>query len=256
VYFFAQSLVVQIVRVITLNLGGVLLPALNRLADDPQRQALAFLRAARALMLIGAPLCIGLGAIGPLFVRVFLDAEKWHDLPPVLAVLAGGVVFRLLDEPTNSLIAAQGRFRVGFRLSLIAGVSYAVICFLGASTGTAIGTAIAVALFFSCAGPAMLFVAMRNSGGTLAVAIQVFAIPAVLACVAILPWLLLDGLVPGAGRAHDTWVLIGTVSGASLSYFALACVLRPPGWLELLERLQIMMPPRLRPMVAYLVGGS
>lgn len=256
VYFFAQSLVVQIVRVTTLNLSGVLLPALNRLGDDPQRQAQAFMQAARALMFIGAPLCIGLGAIGPLFVRVFLDADKWHDLPPVLAVLASGMVFRLLDEPINALISAQGRFRVGFRISVGAGLTYAAVCFIGASTGTAIGTAISVAMFFSCAGPAMLFVAIRNNGGTLTAAIRVFVIPAALACVSILPWLLLDTVTPGSGRARDVSMLIATVAGAALTYLALACLVRPPGWVQLLERLQAMMPQRLRPVVAYLAGGS
>lgn len=256
VYFFAQSLVVQIVRVITLNLSGVLLPALNRLGDDPQRQTQAFMQAARALMFVGAPLCIGLGAIGPLFVRVFLDADKWHDLPPVLAVLAGGVVFRLLDEPVNALIAAQGRFRLGFRVSIVAGVSYTLICFLGASTGTALGTAIAVAVFLSCAGPAILFLATRGTGGKPAAAIGVFAIPAALSCVGILPWLLLDALVPAAGRTRDISVLIATVAGAALTYFALACLVRPQGWSQLLERVQAMMPQRLRPFVAHLAGGS
>src|SRR5262249_24637550 len=112
VYFFAQIMVVQIIRVVTLNLSGVLLPALNQLSQDPQRQTGAFLRAARALTLIGAPLCIGLGATGPLFVRVFLDADKWSALPPVLGVLSAGMLFRLADEPIQALISAQGRFQL------------------------------------------------------------------------------------------------------------------------------------------------
>jgi O-antigen/teichoic acid export membrane protein len=254
VYFFAQSLVVQIVRVTTLNFSGVLLPALNRFGEDPPRQMQAFLQAARVLVLIGAPLCIGLGTVGPLFVRVFLDADKWHDLPPVLAILSGGVVFRLLDEPINALLAAQGRFRAGFSTALCAGLAYAVCVVIGASTGSAIGTAVAAAAFFVIAGPVLLFVAIKAGGGTFGTAVRVFAVPAMLAAVAIIPWLSLDRLVPGSGRIRDALVLIAMIGGAALTYGLLARTLRPSGWVLLMERIEALMPHRLRPMVAHIAG--
>lgn len=254
VYFFAQSLVVQIVRVTTLNLSGVLLPALNRFGDDSARQQQAFLQAARVLVLIGAPLCIGLGAVGSLFVRVFLDPGKWHDLPPVLAILAGGVVFRLLDEPISALLAAQGRFRTGFANSLCAGLAYVVCIVIGASSGSAVGTAIAAAAFFLIAGPVLLFIAIRAGGGTFGTAVRVFAIPATLALAAIVPWLVLDWLVPRSGRMRDALVLVATIGGAALTYALLARALRPPGWVQLMERIEALLPRRLRPMVAHMAG--
>ena len=52
VYFFAQNVMNQVFRLITLNLSSVLLPALNKLGDDPGRQSLAYSRAARVLLLV------------------------------------------------------------------------------------------------------------------------------------------------------------------------------------------------------------
>jgi teichuronic acid exporter len=254
VYFFAQSLVVQIVRMTTLNLSGVLLPALNRFGDDSHRQVQAFLQAARMLILVGAPLCVGLGTVGPLFVRALLDAEKWRYLPPVLAILAGGVVFRLLDEPISALLAAQGRFRTGFRNSLCAGIVYAVFIVVGASTGSAIGTAVAAAAFFVIAGPVLLYIAIRTGGGSFGTSVNVFAIPAALAVVAIVPWLLLDRVIPGSGRLRDIVVLVGMIGGAAFTYALLARTLHPPGWLQLMERIEALMPRRLRPTVARIAG--
>jgi O-antigen/teichoic acid export membrane protein len=255
VYFFAQSMVNQIFRVVTLNLSGVLLPALNKISHDPARQTVAFLRAARVVTLIGAPLCVGLGLSGSLFTRIFLDAHKWSALPPVLATLAVGMVFRLLDEPVQSLISAQGRFRAGFLLALGTGLSYIVTSALGSLTGSALCLALAVAAYYVVMGPSVLAVAIRVGGGSLADAGRVFYVPFLLALAAISPWLLLDRWLPGQGRARDALVLAAVIAGSSLTYIALGRLVRPAGWRELLDRLQFIGPSRLQPLLAW-VGGE
>ena len=47
-YYWAFNLSCQTLQLLAMNLGGVLLPSLNRLKGDPARQAQAFLRASRA----------------------------------------------------------------------------------------------------------------------------------------------------------------------------------------------------------------
>lgn len=255
VYFFAQSMLLQIVRVVTLNLSGVLLPALNRVADDPVRQVRALLRAARVLLLVGAPLCVGVGVAGSLFVRVFLDAEKWHDLPPVLAALAAGMMFRLLDEPINALIVAQGRFRLSFRISTVTAMLYLSVCVLGAQTGAAINTAIAASLYYFFAGPTLLFLAIRTAGYTWFDAARVFFGPAAFAVAGIAPWALLDAALPGEGRVRDAWVLAALICGSAITCLVLARQLRLSGWSELVARLTDMAPTHMKPLVAR-VGGT
>lgn len=256
VYFFAQSMVVQIIRVVTLNLSGVLLPALNRMASEPERQVAAFLRAARALTLIGAPLCVGLGASGALFVRVFLDATQWSALSPVLGILALGMVFRLADEPIQALISAQGRFQLGFRLALGTGTSYALACFIGSIPGSALSLATAAACYYLIAGPFLLYQAIRVGGGRLSDALRVYWVPFLLAVAAIAPWLLLDRLLPGQGRTRDALVLAGLIAGGGVSYLCLARALRPSGWSEVLGQIQSRAPPKVKGLVARIGGHS
>jgi O-antigen/teichoic acid export membrane protein len=255
VYFFAQSMVGQIVRVVTLNLSGVLLPALNQIARDPQRQTAAFLRAARVLTLIGAPLCVGLGASGSLFVRVFLDARKWDTLPPVLAVLALGMVFRLADEPVQSLISAQGRFRLGFRVALGTGLLYVIVCSIGSIPGSPLSVAAAAACYYAVMGPLVLYQAIRVGGGRFSEALCVFWVPFVVAVAAIAPWLLLDRWMPGHGRVRDAAVLAALIAGSSGSYLWLGRILQPAGWRELLDQAHNRVPSRFKRLVAR-IGGT
>ena len=253
-YFFAQSMVAQIIRVITLNLSSVLLPALNKIAHDPARQTAAFLRAARAITLIGAPCCVGLGAVAPLFVRIFLDAHKWSALPLVLGILTLGVVFRLLDEPAQSLLCAQGRFRLGFRMALITGIAYIAVSTIGAWGGNPLRMSLATAIYYVLAGPVVLAVSIREGGGTYKDALRVFGIPFAIAVAAISPWLLLDGWAPGQGRVRDAVILAGTIGGSCLTYLCLCRIIQPAGWGELVQRIEDLAPSGLKRTVAA-VGG-
>jgi O-antigen/teichoic acid export membrane protein len=232
----------------------VLLPALNQLAHDSRRQTAAFLRAARVLTLVGAPLCIGLAASGSLFVRVFLDARKWDALPAVLGVLAVGMVFRLVDEPVQSLISAQGRFKLGFRLSLGTSVLYILVCTLGSLSGSPVTVAAAVACYYVVVGPVLLYLAIRVSDAKFLDAFRVFGVPFLLAVAAIAPWLLLDRWIPGTGRARDACVLSAVIAGSAATYLTLGRVLQPAGWHELLDRAQSMAPRSLQRLVARLGG--
>jgi hypothetical protein len=53
---------------------------------------------------------------------------------------------------------------------------------------------------------------------------------------------------------RDALVLIAMIGGAALTYGLLARTLRPPGWMQLMERIEALMPRRLRPMVAHIAG--
>lgn len=243
-YFFAQSLALQIPRVMSLNLAGALLPALNRL--DGARQTEAFLQASRVVMLLGAPVCVGLAVISPLFVRVFLNIETWGELPAVLSVLALGTVFRLLEEPTNSLIAAQGRFRLRFRLSIVSAVIYLVALSLGAATARAEFAAAAGALFYVVFGPVLLWIACGANLASIHACVSMFLFPLTIALASIVPWISLHQLCPGTGLVRDACVLCATILGAAISYFWSLNVLRPAGWSELIKRAAAMAPGSLK----------
>jgi O-antigen/teichoic acid export membrane protein len=187
---------------------------------------------------------------------VFLDADKWHDLPPVLGVLGLGMVFRLLDEPMQALIAAQGRFRLGFYLSLGSSALYLAICALGSVRGVALETATAVAAYYVVAGPAVLTVAIRRGGGTLMEALKVFLVPFALAVCAIGPWLLLTRGLVAHGRGENALLLLTVIVGSIMTYLALGRAVSPPGWAELVSRVHDIAPRRLKRLVARIAGTS
>lgn len=251
IYFFGLSMAVQIVRVVTLNLAVALLPTLNRIQGDPARQTAAFLRASGVLMLVGGPMCVGLAAISWLFTRLLLDNQKWHDLPPILATLSLGVVFRLLDEPAQSLLAAQGRFRTGFKLNLMLAAGFVVAVYMGARFGGVQGTAVAVAGYYMIAGPLQLFVAGRQGHMPVNRALRVYWSPLVLSAAAIGPWFLAERWLPGHGRPRDAAALAGMIVLSAATYVALARALRLDSWNGLLERVGQIAPARARKLLRW-----
>jgi len=265
VYFFAFSLCIQSFRMVTLNLASVLLPTLNRLRDDPPRQVNAFLRAARAMMFIGTPMCLGIGVIAAPFMRGLLDSGKWAALPAILQVVSVGMCFRLLDEPAQSLMNAQGRFRGFFGFSVWSAAAFIAAITAGAllgarvgSVGPTMGTALAAAAYSMVAGPWLIWLAIRRGGGTLVDTARVFAVPVVLMVMASAPAMVLERVLPSGGRAREIAAMAGMVALTGLLYAGFATALRLPEWRELLERIEAMAPARakslLRPLLK-LAGG-
>lgn len=257
VYFFAFSLSIQTFRMVTLNLASVLLPTLSRLRDEPERQVSAFLRAARAMMFIGTPMCLGLGAVAGPFMRGFLDAQKWAALPVILQVISFGTCLRLLDEPAQSLMNAQGRFRGFFRFSLVSAAAFIAAALAGAwagdrfpAVGPALGTAIAAAAYSLVAGPLLVWVAICRGGGRPVDVARVFIVPIVLLIVSAAPGVVLERLLPAGGRVRELAALAGIVALTGVLYAALATVLRLSEWRELLMRAHALAPGRARPILA------
>jgi polysaccharide transporter, PST family len=68
-------------------LQQVFFPAFSRIADDRERLADIWIRAARLVGLISIPSLVGLAVVAPDFVDVVLG-QRWHDAIPVIRILA------------------------------------------------------------------------------------------------------------------------------------------------------------------------
>lgn len=254
VYFFAFSLSIQTFRLITLNLATVLLPTLSRLKEEPERQTGAFLRAARAMMFIGTPMCLGMAATAGPMVRGFLDPVKWATLPAVLMVVSVGMSFRLLDEPVQSLMNAQGRFRTFFRASWAMVAVFLAAATAGAWTGGMMGAAISVAVCSTVMGPGLVWLAIRRRGGGLANVVRVFGVPLLLSAAAIGPAMLMERGLPPGGRLREGVAIAMMIGVSGVLYVALATLLRLGEWREMLERVAAMAPARVRPFMRPLLA--
>lgn len=252
VYYFAYSVSIIPFRIITLNLGGVLLPALSTLQRDVPRQLRAFLRASRTLAFIGFPICFGMAATADLFVGVFLDRDKWHDLPPVLAVMSVGMAFRLVQTPAESMWFAQGRFRASFLFSAGSAGLLALVAFAAGQSGSALVMASAIAALACFLGPFQLYLAIRRPGGTVRDALRVFVVPAAMSLGAIGPARLWVGVVADGTRLFDAVAFVLMVCTAAALYTLLAALLGVPEYREALERLEALSPRPLKPLYSVL----
>jgi O-antigen/teichoic acid export membrane protein len=151
-YFFGYQLTTQITALLAVNLQYVLLPVLSRLASDPARQATAFLRTVRVLILVVSPMSLALAlVIGPLETLVW--HHKWAAAVPLMQVFATAAPLRLFTTIVHAVLTSRGQFRVVAWLTLLEGLVLMASAWLaylavGANlTGLAIGIGSTQVLF-------------------------------------------------------------------------------------------------------------
>jgi lipopolysaccharide exporter len=91
------------------TIGDVLVPSFAKMDSDSKRRR-ALLLSLRMLMLIVAPLAIGLGAIAPTLVKTCFDA-RWAGVADMLIVLSVLSVFRPIGWTGSSYLQVKDRPR-------------------------------------------------------------------------------------------------------------------------------------------------
>lgn len=121
-YYFAQNLAMQSNMLIAYAIGMALQPIFAHLAHDPPRQLEAFRRAARAMAVMAAPLCLIQAALAlPILRAAFSD--QWSGAAVPLIALSIAQAFMFLVGPLTALLRAQGRFRAFLVWQLIFGAT-------------------------------------------------------------------------------------------------------------------------------------
>lgn len=129
-YYFAFSLAVQLVVLLSANAQQVLMPSLTRLNNEPERQGRAVLKVTRALILVASGLCLGFAVVADSVLTIIWHG-KWE--PAVLAVQIFGIFFpmRMTYGLTLAVLQAKGQFRKWALTSVIE----AVLLFIAAGLG-------------------------------------------------------------------------------------------------------------------------
>jgi PST family polysaccharide transporter len=176
IFTWSRELSLQMMVMLAFSLGQVLMPALAKLAHNPQRQADAAIRACRMLGMVVVPtFLLQAAAIDPLINLLF--KARWHDTIPILQILSIGMAGRFFGQPTQSLFQSQGRFRTwcfvacGCAASMVAGLIVAIQLARPAGTPTndeelriAMSVALAVSLWGVIAEPLGFLIAIRPAG--------------------------------------------------------------------------------------------
>ncbi len=104
----------------------VLLPGYAKLAHDPEALRRSFVDGFALIMMIAAPVAIGIGLVADPMVRLLLG-DKWLEAIPMLQVLAIFGLIQVLSSNIGPLLLAMGRprlvmivnaIRVGFGIPL------------------------------------------------------------------------------------------------------------------------------------------
>src|SRR5690606_15685289 len=89
-------------------ISRVLFPGFAKLEGDPKRLANAFLASLGTMVLLGAPVAVGIGLTAAQIVRIFLGPQ-WLEVIPLIQVLS---LYGLLNLPASNgqaLYLAIGR---------------------------------------------------------------------------------------------------------------------------------------------------
>lgn len=163
IYYFAYTVSFQIVQMIAVNAQTVLFPAFSKLLNEPERQAKAFIRAARLLASLTYPLIAGLAFCAPKLLTL-VYGSKWDDAVPLIRVLCVGMGAFMVSMCAGSLIMAQGRFRAFMFYAIYSAAQFLLLVGVGAWLLGVLGVGIAVALHHWLAGNVGVLLGIRRSG--------------------------------------------------------------------------------------------
>jgi PST family polysaccharide transporter len=242
IYYFAFTLSVQTVSILTVNLWGVLTPALAKLSDQPRRQLEAFLAASRMLAVVGIPVSLLVVATADPGIRLFF-ARKWEPSIHVAEVLSLGITLMLVGAPAISLLQARGQFRTLLKVASGFALIFVAMVTTGAYLGGALSVAIFVAIFYAFYGPVTLYAAIRGIGGTWRDIWSVYTAGLAPAVLSVGIAALIARKVPVIA-AHQ-WAQLAVTSVLSFGlYLLLLRLLSPKTWGELMTRLKSFLPSR------------
>ena len=109
-YVFALSVSVQIITLLSQNLGHAFTPIFSRIQDDPERLASAYMRSVGAITGLTMPAMLLTGALAPVFFPMIFP-EKLLPAIPLLMVLLLSQSFASSTSASQALLKGSGRNR-------------------------------------------------------------------------------------------------------------------------------------------------
>ncbi len=225
------------------TIGDVLVPSFAQMDSETRRRA-ALLRSMRLLILIVAPLALGLGVIAPTLTRALFD-PRWAEVAPMLTLLSALSVVRPIGWIGASYLQVKDRPReiMWLEITKTCGL-LAAIALLGRLgplwACAAVGLAFAVGSF------GYFWVIRRIDGLTLREQILPL-LPPVLACAPmVLAVIAARRGLSALGGAPDAVGLAAELLAGALVFIPSALVLAPAASRDLLALLRTALPRRGR----------
>lgn len=223
------------------TIGDVLVPSFAQMDSDSRRRA-ALLRAMRLLILIVAPLALGLGTIAPTLTRALFD-PRWAEVAPMLTLLSALSVVRPIGWIGASYLQVKNQPRAIMILEVTKTIGLlAAIALLG-RLGPLWACA-AVGIAFTLGSFGYFWVIRRTDGLTLREQILPL-LPPVLACAPmVLAVLAVRRALVALGGAPGAVALGAELLVGALVFLPAALLLAPSAARDLLDLLRTALSRR------------
>lgn len=223
--FMSQLIVAKFVP----PLNQVAFPAYAKIQDNPDAVRSAFLDSLRLIMLITAPLFLGIAAVAPTLIEVLFKPD-WQGMVPLVQLTALAMPAMTLQVLFAPVCNATGRPNLSMRASLFGAAIFAS----GFAIGVQFGTIGLAAAWLVCAPVLLLatiFIARpATNAGVRAV---VAAVLPALVCAAAMAGTVILADYLAAPHVPPVLHLVLQVTGGALVYLALSRWLQWPAVLRL-----------------------
>ena len=210
-FSFVANLSSQILQLLSVNFSSVLFPVLSTLKDDPPRQTAAFFRSARALALMGMPVCVAEAVLAKPAIAVIFGA-KWLPAVPVLQLLALATAINIVGSATINLMQAQGRFGLTLKWAAASAALNTGLVVLAAWLQGAVLVAAAMLIGTLAIVPAQILSATLKRGGSPGSVLRIYLPPLLCSAIALTPTGLLELWVPWFDSYHLATLAIGAAT--------------------------------------------
>ncbi len=225
------------------TIGDVLVPSFAKMESDERRKK-ALILALRIMMLIVAPLAVGLGMVAPELVRTFFN-DSWsrRSIGVMMMILAGLSLVRPIGWVGSSYLQVKDRPRIIMILEVVKTTSLLLLISLFAQ----IGPTPKYRVYYACGAVGLAFglsafsylVAISKVDGTPLLALVLPLFPPVLACIPMAVavfqfqrFIVQSGLVP------HPMVLVGEIIVGILVFIPSAFLLAPGATRDLIGLLR------------------
>lgn len=230
-FYFASALSLQVVSLISSNLGGILFPVLSKMQNDPQRQKNAFIRAIRVLALLAIPFSLGIAAIADPLIRL-LFADKWLPTIPILQILAIGMAFSASGSIVGSYLVSQKKFKLLLLASIFHFLIFTIFTFTAVRYGLT-EFAIAISAVNICSPALNFFLAFGFRWSTLTILGKIVWLPLLGSALATILFQPLSSALPLGPAGWLAEIIVGLTLFA-IATLALTWKMDRELWTELL----------------------
>jgi O-antigen/teichoic acid export membrane protein len=134
-YSFAYNLVSQPITVLNPIFTKVAFPLFAKLQDNKDLLKKTYLKLIKIITIINAPLLLGLLLEAPLLIPIFFGS-KWNNSILIIQILCIVSLFKVINNPTGSLILAVGKANIGFYWNLAVMLLTIPFILIGAKLGS------------------------------------------------------------------------------------------------------------------------